>query len=656
MLVGVIPKQVEDLVLVIRKMNVFRLFLMITCFLLQASLTSAVSVPIIEEKILPPEDTEKVFQRIREYDKQTNLTTNDAEYWYELALLYIQISNYDNASNALLKAENLDPDFLEATIQQGYLHLWRENWVTAYSYLNNVSKSNKCARIINPGLEKLAHQWEIDDSTRHKSLAIYEYLIECMPKNCDYLLYHGRLLNWMKQEALAEAVLLKALKECPEYFDVALILASIYKKQERRREAIQLLEQFSDKKEAQVLLGGLALYCKRYCAAQKYFQSALQQDEDDDVARRGLARSLYNQLRYAASKQQFRYLICKEPCEDSLFSEYSYYVKPHTNWAIVPEFKYTNAKESDPDLKAPVVRTLYVSSNLTLHTPVCDRWALDWRGMFFRQREKDIYPPTGINYNVYMTGGQVASHVYLSQNLRWDLTGKVIQAWGEGDMNFPFDERTSFEPASYIVYDSDRELFVLGGNYESFIIKNYAHDRSELQRFAYSEVRYGRRFLKMWLEPEIHGWTAFSFYRDYLNNIRNLQALWVRTKLPFCGKAFSIFYLAEHSGFKKLNPYYYSYERQWLNTIGVNYSKKICSRGYLELMYEQRWRSTRNLFLPVGDTIFVARRLFVRAYRPSIRLGYRFRDKVLVEIGAHYYKDTFPYRDYSLHVNILWYF
>lgn len=621
-----------------------------TCFLF------SVTGPIIEEPLLPPESTDDIFQQIWEYDKRTPFTTNDEEYWYELARLYIQINNYDQAEGSLQQAIEINPDLTEASVQQAYLYLWRGNWALADKAFKEISKKHDCPKLIGPGLIELANMWEKEESTRYKALEIYEYLIGCMPKNCDYLLYYGRLLNWMKQEHQAEIVLEKALEECPEYFDVALILATIYKKQERRGEAIQLLKRFSEKQEAKLLLGELSLYCKRYCEAQNYFQSALEDDEDDDIARRGLARSLYNQLRYRASRQQFKYLICQEPCDDVLLSEYFYYVKPYTNWAIVPEFRYTSAKESDPDLDAPVVRTLYVSSNLTLHTPVCDRWALDWRGIFFRQREKDIYPPTGINYNVYMSGGQLASHVYLNNNLRWDLTGKVIQAWGEGDMNFPFQERTSFEPASYIVYDSEKELFVLGGNYESFVIKNFARDRSELQRFAYSEIRYGRRFPKWKLEPEIHGWAAFSFYRDYLNNVRNLEALWIRTKLPFCDKGFSIFYLAERSGFKKLNPNYYSYKLQWMNTIGVNYFKRICSRGYLELMYEQRWRSTRNLFLPVGDTVYVAPKLFVRAYRPSIRLGYRFRDKVLVELGAHYYKDTFPYRDYSLHANILWYF
>jgi tetratricopeptide (TPR) repeat protein len=617
---------------------------------------SQISTPIIEQEIFEPDSGSHLLQQINDFDERTSSTTNDAEYWYEFSLLHVQVNHYDHAINALNEAEDLDGEFVEAPIQLAYIYLWENNLEVAYSYFKKAMSLKRCNRLINPGLEDLAHSWEQQEDLRYRALEIYEYLNECMPSNCDYLLYQGRLLNWMQQEDQAEVLLDKALEVCPDYFDVALILANIYRKQERRWEAIEILEKFSDEKEAQVLLGQLALYCKKYCKAQRYFQDALTQDGSDSIARRGLARSLYNQLCYRSAKQQFRCLISEKPCDDSLLSEYFYYVKPYTNWAIVPEFKYVQAKEDDPDLKAPVVRTLYVSSNLTLHTPICDRWSLDWKGIFFRQREKDIFPPTGINYNVYMGGGQLASHVYLSKNLRWDCTGKVIQAWGEGTMAFPFRERTSFEPASYIVYDSEKELFVLGGNYESFVIKNFARGQSQLQRFAYTEMRYGRRYNKMELQPEIYGWAAFSFYRDYLNNVRNIQAVLLRTKLPFCEKAFSVFYIAEHSGFKKLNPNYYSYKGQWMNTVGVSYFRKICSQGYLELLYEQRWRSTRDLFLPVGDDVFVAPKLFVRAYRPSIRLGYRIRDKVLVEVGAHYYKDTFPYRDYSISTNILWYF
>lgn len=613
----------------------------------------SLSNPVIEELDLSSSEKEKLVKKISSQEEENQ---GDAEQWYELGILQVKANRYEEALYSLEEATSIDPDLVKSLIQQAYIYLWLEDYTQADAFFHEVIVKDRWNKFINDGLEKLAHHYEVEEGTYGQALAIYEYLIECLPDNCDYYLYLGRLLNWMDHKWRAEATLEQCLALCPDYFDAALILSTIYIKQERRGEAKRLLMRFADEQEAQVILGGIALYCKNYFEAQGHFQNALLQDCEDKAARRGLGKSLYNRLSFKRAKRHFLCLMKQDPCDEPLFAEYFYNVKPYTNWALLPEFSYTQAKESDPDLEAPVVRTLYVSSNLTLLMPICDRWRVDVTGIFFRQREKDIFPPTGINYNVYMSGAAAASHLYLTKHLRWDLMGKVIQAWGEGEMNFPFDERTSFEPGSYIVYDTECELFVLGGNYESFVIKNFARDRSELQRLLYTEVRYGRRFKKLSWEPEIHGWAAVSAYRDDIHNVKNLQSLWVKTKLPFCKKRFSLFYLAERSGFRDLNINYYSYKNQWQNTLGILYFEKICSRGYIELAYEQRWRSTRNLFLPVGDTVFVARKLFVRAYRPSMRIGYRIKDKVLVEVGAHYYKDTFPYRDYNINANILWYF
>jgi len=580
-----------------------------------------------------------------------------AKSWYELSQLNIKANNLDTALNALLQSIKIDPNLIEAHIQMGYVYLMLQNYECALKTFTFVIDNFPCNKFVYSGLEEVAHYYEKEEATRPLALTLYQKLLKCLPENSDYYLYIGRLFNWMDRSRCAEEYLNKCLELVPDYYDAAAILASIYIKEELYYEAENLYYRFPNNSDAMAGLAKIAFLQKKYKRAQYLQQSILWKDPNDSNAQRGLARSLYNQQLYRKSRRLFLPLINNDPCDDHLLREYGYSVKPYTNIAIVPEFSYTKAKENDRSLKKPVVRNLYVMGNLNVYVPLNDQWRIDAKAFFFRQKEKDIYPPTtGNNYNVYMSGTRITSHVYHSRVWRWDLSASLFKAWGQGKEFYPFSDTTSFEPATYAIYNDDRHLIVVGGNYESFVIKNFSNQRSELLRFVYTEGRYGYKFKDLSFEPEINGWLSWSFYNDSIHNRKELQSFFLQSKIPGASKAITLTYLAEHSGFAELSRNYFSYERQWLNVLGARLHHDISTKSYIELLYEQRWRSTRNLFLPVGDTVFVAKKLFIRGHRPSIKIGHRYRDKVTIEVSGHYYRDTFPYRDYGFKTNILWYF
>lgn len=601
-----------------------------------------------------PEMTIK--EKIASYRDSAKTHGDSPQYWYELGLLYVKTKDLKSAQKAFETAISGDPDFYKALIELAKIDVEKGHLNKAYAVLSKIISEDPCNRDANPALMQLAHEWEENEESRNVALSIYDYLTRCEPKNCDYLFFQARLLSWMERDEEAQIILKKALSLCPDYEDLSLLLGSLYMREERWDEAEAIFIKFPERAEALFGLGKITLNRKCYYLAQGYFQKSLIIDPSNDETRKGLARALWNRMRFCRAKSQYLYLISKDPCDDFLCREYINEVKPYTNWAVVPNFSYTMSRESDPSLNAPAVRTLYVLSSLSLLAPINDRWRIDATSIFFRQREKDIYPPTGINYNVYMSGGLLTSHLKLCKDLRWDVFGKVIRAWGEGNMAYPFINQTSFEPGSYLSYNSDTRLFVLGGHYESYVIKNFNINRSELLRFAYTEARAGYKWKKWKLEPEMQLWVSGNFYRDDLNNKKHLEGVWLQSYVPFCKKVVTLFYTAEYSGFEKLNINYYSYKRQWLNIIGIKLHKDINTRGYVDFLFEQSFRSTRDLFLPIGNTVFVSPNLFVRGYRPTVRVGYRFKDKLEVNVAGHYYRDTFPYKDYNVNGNLLWYF
>ena len=115
-------------------------------------------------------------------------------------------------------------------------------------------------------------------------------------------------------------------------------------------------------------------------------------------------------------------------------------------------------------------------------------------------------------------------------------------------------------------------------------------------------------------------------------------------------------YLFEHSGFKHLNPDYFSYKQQLRNTIQLKYHQELHSQLYFEMFWDHTWEMTYNLFLPVGNFVFVAPKLYLIWNTYTAQMNWRYKDSLKIEMGFHYLYNTLPYRDYNLHGSIVWQF
>ncbi|MBS3904817.1 MAG: tetratricopeptide repeat protein [Simkania sp.] len=540
--------------------------------------------------------------------KLEDIDPRNAEEEYELALYYILADALDQAKNHLTQALVLQPNFLEAQAQMGFVLIWNHQTAEAYQYFRTILDRKPCNKWAVSGLGQVARV-----SSDAEAITLYQEIHHCEPKNPDALFFLGQLYMKNNQLPEAENAFLMALRIAPQYGDATIQLAKLY---ERKKDLKALKELYANHPSDQELQH---IYARALVTAQNYQQ----------------AKILYDQL--SPSEQ-----LWKERWE----------LKSKTNISSILEATYTEAKENDPSLHAPVVKDYYFFSALNLLFPIYDQWRLDVKPFFYHQRENDIFPPVGVNYNAYSSGGALTSHYYFTPDWTWNIVTRAFSAWGSGQMNYPFQHTTRFEPGTSLVLNS-QQLFVFDAHVESFIIKNFAQARSELLRTDFFQAAYGYR-PEVIMHPQVEGWAGWVRYHDSLHNLKNKQS--IKAQVDLFTPSLTTFYLFEHSGFKHLNQNYFSYKRQIRSTVELKYHQEFYSRLYFETFWDHTWETTYHLFLPIGNAVFVSPRLYLLWNTFTAQLSYRYKDTLKIEMGGHYLHNTLPYSDWNLRGSFTWQF
>lgn len=527
---------------------------------------------------------------------------------YELALYYILADKRDQAKIHLAIALELEPEFLEAEIQMGFLLLWENQTDEAYEYFSAVLARKPCEKRALSGLEQIAKK-RSDSGT----FELYRKILLCEPQNSDTLFFLGLLYRRNNQLEEAEKTFLEVLRLSPEYTDAAVELARIYERGENWGALSELYEKYPSNPEIQ------HIYARALAGRQKYKQ----------------AKKIYAQI----------------PPDEQIWKE-SWEVKSHTDIATLLEGAHTAAKENDPTLGVPVVKDYYSLAALSLLFPISNQWRLDAKGFLYHQRENDIFPPVGVNYNVYSGGGTLTSHYFFAPNWKWDVVARSFEAWGAGQMTYPFHKTTRVEPGTLLILNSE-QLFVLDAHVESFIIKNFAEGISELLRTDYYQGAYGYR-PDVKIHPQVEVWAGWVYYHDSLHNWENKQS--GRAQIDLYFPSLTTSYLFEHSGFKHLNVNYYSYKHQLRNTIEVKYRQEVRSQLYFEMFWDHTWEVTYDFFMPIDRFLFASTRLYLIWNTYTAQMSWRYKDSLKIEMGGHYLYNTLPYRDWNLHGSLLWQF
>lgn len=452
----------------------------------------------------------------------------------------------------------------------------------------------------------------------------------------------------------AKASLEKALSLDPEYIDAKIKLGYLYLWEGKWDEAEAIFSLYPDNTDAQL---GLALVARRrgnHKKAKQYLGEILSQNPHHREAKREYAKILHADMEYSRAEEEFAWLVDDDPNSGeywlSLFD-----IKSHTHYSFMLETFYTDAKEDDPSLGVPVVKDYYFFNALHLLIPASDRWRIDLKEIYYHQRENDIFPPVGVNYSAYLTGGQIAASYFFAPDWRWDLSARAFHAWGKQNVHYPFQETTRFEPGTSLLYNSERQLFSLDLHTESFIIKNFARVNSSLLRTDFATGGYAYRFAHK-LHPEIEAWMTHVFIRDSLKNWENTEQGTARCGVPFLSDYVMAIYRFEHGHFDKLSQNYYSFKQQLRNVLGVHLHVPFTSSVFWDTYYFHRWQTTYNLFQPIGNTVFVATKQYLAANWVTSSLNIRYRDRVRAIVEGHYFHDTLPYRDWGVSGSFLWQF
>lgn len=563
---------------------------------------------------------------------------------------------YEAAQKALLQclrkegrawldqAIGLDPHFAPAYIQLGYLNLWEEQNEAAFRAFQKAISLCPCDPQITPGIEELLRIWADRPA---QLIALYQYLTSCQTENSDLWYQLGRLQAQTGRLSDAVISLNCALKLNPQNSDAAMQLGAVYTWQEEWEAAEETYGRFPHLLDAQLGIASVEYRRGHFTCARKLYSNILKQAPDNQEARLGLARSYAALLQYKKAKVEYAQVphAWRELLD----------VRAHTNPAIDFRVYFTRAKETDPSFRVPVVKDYYWLSSATVQVPLTNRWRLDVKGIVNRQKEEDILPPGGMNYNVWITGAQLTSRYFFARNWKWDVVMRGLDAWGVGSEFYPFRNCGRFEPGTTVAYNSDTQLIIGDAHYESMVIKNFALTRSELLRMALLDVAYGFK-LPIMTHPELEGWLTRTFYFDNLHNHKNSEDVWFRFGFPWIERYFKIQYHFIHGAFQVLSQNYFSYLWQNENNLEGKLIIPITSQLELALLYNRQWQLTHDLFLPIGNFVFVSNRLYLIGNKGTVEITYQGKNGLRLELSGHYYRNTLPYYDWNGRGSLVWQF
>jgi Tfp pilus assembly protein PilF len=573
-----------------------------TCISICFFVTSGFRIPdLIEEP--PPKpfiDQPPIEVNQEEINRLQSIDERLKEESYELALYYILAGDLDNAKIYLEEALNSDPKFLEALLEMGFIHVWQKNYTQALIYFEDVLKLQSCEKRAIYGITEVTKHMKPKDAIQQ-----YELLLSCDPDNVDIMFLLATAYRQTKQDQKALTIYSKLIEK-DQYIDDSLEgLAIIY----NRSHDLQSLE---------------ALY-KKYPSHSKL--------------KHMYARRLLNDEKYKEAKALYDNI----PRTPQVYKEL-YEIKSRTDPSISYDANYTDAKEWDPTINIPVVKDYYFTTGFNILIPITDKGRLDMRGFEYHQRENQINTPVGVNYSVYEAGAQLKGHYYFLPKWRLDLNAKTYRAWGAQNVKYPFQNVTRFESGINLVLNST-QLFIADTHIEYFIIKNYAQGVSQLLRTDYVQGTYGYR-PDIFMHPFVEGLAGAVYYHDQFNNIKNKQYL--KGGFDLGTPYLKTFYLFEHSTFKYLNQNYFSYKMQTRSTVELKFQKEFASNFLCELIWDHTWELTKNLYLPIGDTVYVAQRLYLIWNIYTAKFAVRKNDYLKFELSGHYLYNTLPYWDWNL--------
>jgi tetratricopeptide (TPR) repeat protein len=576
---------------------------------------------------------------------------NEPRFIYELALLYIQVNKYDEAQVLLDETIKIDPNFVDARIQLGYLNLWNNNYQESYKQFLFVYENFGCMDNIQTGLKSIGQYFVKNEINYSISLNIFENLNKCKVNDPDILLYLGILYFRGHQKEKAEHYLKKSLEIDPKNIDADITLAYLYISEGRLQEAQKLFEKHPNHCEAIVGLARLKQSQSKTRKSNPHYIEALDKCPADHQLLKEAAKAAQSSRNFKEAKEYYSLYIPQNPLDFRVWEE-SQITRSYTNSGFLLDVTYTNAKENDPILGVPVVKDFYTYASFDSILPVNDDLRFDLKGFFYNQKEVNIFS-YGLNYNVDLSGGQTSVEYLFMDQCRFQAFARAFCAWQQNDplfAYFPFEFTWNFEPGAYFEYNSPFCIFYLDAHIESFITKNFQENSSILIPLGSEEIFFLFR-PNVYLNPQIE--TSLILKQLWDNNFEPVATIQARCNLPFLEKYLTFQYRFEYSSFKFLTPNYFTYDLQYWQFAELTFHYYLLKNLYFKAIYEFNLQLTKNLIQPIGNFLNITQKQSLTGNKITCNLTYRYLDHIRFAIEGHYYRNTLIYRDWNLKGSLL---
>jgi Tfp pilus assembly protein PilF len=571
-------------------------------------------------------------------------------------LVFVVDKNYAEAKKILLDLVNRHPNHSYAYVQLAYIYLWEGELSSSYEMLKKAYCQCKCEDTIMGALRQLSFALNLQNTDFPLALDVNKDLLACEPDSFQYKYINAVLLLRLNCLADAEKAFLECLSIAPDDSDVALQLGNLYYRQSKYEQADNLYAKFPERIECIEGRGRIALAQSNYLLAEQYFKQVLQKLPGSETSLLALAEIYSLQGEYSPSRLAYHDLLSKYP-ENYNGWQQLYDVNLHTEKAINYNISYVEAKENDPNIQKPVAKDYYFDNNIIAYFPINDLYRFDVKTFFAFQKEKNILPThPGINYYAQISGLGLISHYFFLPKWKWDLFVNLKAAWNVGSSFFPFQNTQRAEPGTYITYAGDDHFLSIGGNVNSYVIKNFSKKVSQLLTLRSLNAFYSYT-APLRCKPALEGYFDETYFISKPHNRRDTEAISIRSLFPYAEEFLKIFYTFEHRHFNKLNINYYSFHQQWRNTAGISLFYNSIKQGMsFDLTYWYRAQKTKDLYQPIGTLIYITPMQYLNCNQVQATFSYRQKDYLKWDLSGGYYRDTLPYRAWNVQSSMYWLF
>ena len=241
------------------------------------------------------------------------LDSTVAAYYLTISDVYFRMNEPNKSKNALLKANKLQPDYLEPLYRLAQFELYLGQHQNSINYANQMLRID--SRDDRPFMVKGLCYKELGDTA--KAIDNYLEAVTENPDNYDAYVELG-ILHWTKKDPLSEQYLKSALQIRPDGMDALYALGMHYQQNDKLNEAMetytQIIELDSTNRSAYFNIGYIQYqYLQLYNEALANFDKAVKVDPKyyQAIYMRGLCYEAKGDV--AKAKREYSYAIELNP-------------------------------------------------------------------------------------------------------------------------------------------------------------------------------------------------------------------------------------------------------------------------------------------------------------------------------------------------------